>query len=49
MTLKKVFLNQKRINVCKHTINMAPCDSFEYEPPREGTGRREEWRQWREN
>ena len=37
-TLTEVFLNQKRINVCKHTVNMAPSD-------RGGTGRREEWRE----
>ena len=23
------FLNQKRINVCEHTVKMVSCDSFE--------------------
>ena len=43
MTLIEVFVNQKRINVCEHTVKMAPHDSFEEEPPGEGTGRRKEW------
>jgi hypothetical protein len=46
-----VFLDQKRVNVCEHTIKMAPRDGFR-KVPLEGckTGRGEEhWREWREN
>ena len=28
-TLTEVFVNQKRINVCEHIVNMMPCNSFE--------------------
>ena len=27
-TITDVFLNQKRVNVFKHTVKMAPCDCF---------------------
>ena len=27
-TLMEVFVNQKRVNVCEHTINMSLCDIF---------------------
>ena len=32
-----LFVNQKGINICKHTMKMAPRDSFDNEPPGEGT------------
>ena len=28
-----VFLDQKRVNVCEHTVKTAPCDSFGKVPP----------------
>ena len=28
MTITDVFLDQKRVNVCEHTVKMAPCERF---------------------
>ena len=28
-----VFLDQKRVNICEHTVKMVPCDSFGKAPP----------------
>ena len=41
MTLTEVFVNLKRVNVHECTVNMAPHDSFEKEPCKEGTGKEE--------
>ena len=40
LTLTEVFANQKRVNVCEHTVKLASSDSFELEPPGDG-GKRE--------
>ena len=45
-TLIKVFLNQKRINVFEHTGD--GMLHFRVRATRKGTGRREQWRGWRE-
>ena len=36
MTLTEVFVNQKRMNLCEHTVKMVPQDSFEKELPEGG-------------
>ena len=28
LTITNVFLDQKRVNVCEHTVKMAPSESF---------------------
>ena len=33
MTIEDFFLNQKRVNVCKHRIKTVPRDSFGKVPP----------------
>ena len=41
-----VFLDQKRVNVCEHTVKMAPREHFAKEPPRGLGGRKgKEWRE----
>ena len=42
-----VFLDQKGVNVCEHTVKMAPCEIFLKVPA--GGVVRQEWRGWREN
>ena len=33
LTITDIFLDQKRTNVCEHTIKMAPCERFAKVPP----------------
>ena len=28
LKVNKVFINQKKINVCEHTVKVAPCDNY---------------------
>ena len=39
LKLTEVFVKQMSVNICERRIKVAPCDSFEKEPPGEETRR----------
>ena len=47
LTVTDVFLNQKRVNVCGHTIKMVSRESFLMVPPGVERGRWGERKRWR--